>query len=458
MKKNKPAIAEIIKKIWKAPANQYKTAQEHFAKMPIAELIDWCSDTALMGFYSYGYPRGSNLNLFTTAGCPHKFEEDNEEQTLTGGCSMCNYHSEFLTPTAAMSVLRKRDPTAYLEIMKQSFVKERGVSPKPNLVELISGNDMFSEQEFPEKSINILFQEKDGRGLFSVDPREGYVFEARADSIVQNRRRLEQFRKIFGNVPVEMEIGVEVGDGKNGIYDFLRNNWINKNVSSEDIEKAIKLCQEYGFKIQTNVLVGIPGLTEDQARQAATTTVKWLASQKPDTILLLPLNHKKFTLQDVVRNLKDDELKRIGLSYGRHTGTTWFYTLARAIGDLKSYPEIKERLNLAQISSNTNSIENSPVYNARPDCGCTAKAVKLLSPSLTAINYDAFESLGEDFGCAGCYEQYSALLKRQALAGPIPDTLRILFSRISQRLFPDETAQVLNQKFNKELQATENGK
>ena len=456
---NLPAIAEVVKQIWNSPAQDYEKAYAYFSEISASDLIEWCADNALMGFYSYGHPDGSNLNLFPTSGCPHKFQKVHQQQTITGGCSMCNYHSEFLDSIAAMQVLREKDSAAYAKIMKQSFLKKRGRKPEPNLIELVSGYDMFSEKELPEEAAEALFKKTKGRGLFKTDPKGGYVLEARADSIVQNRKRLEKFRKIFGNVPVEIEIGVEVGDGKNGIYDFLRNNWLNKNVSSEDIEEAISLCHQYDFKIQTNVLVGIPGLTEYHARQAAIATVGWLVNQKPDSILLLPLNQKKYTLQDTIRNLENDELERRGISYGRHTGTTWFYTLARTIGDLTAAnQEIKEKLKLAQISPNTNSIENYPVYNARPDCVCTTKAVELLSPYLTDINYHAFEILGEDFGCAECYGQYQALLERQALAGQIPHTLRIIFSRISQHLFSCKTAKILNQTFSNELQAAENGK
>lgn len=453
-KETEKAISILVKKIWEPLSVQTAIEYKKFQAMSQEELYAWLVATSpYSGYYTYGEgEQKASLTLVPTSGCPHKFSTEKGKFEIKGGCSMCNYHSEFVTEIAALKALKEKDPTDYSRFIKESFTKTRGKNPQPNTLELISANDTLDPKEFSLQDAKALFR-PEGKNLFEKTPVKGYVLEVRADSVAENQENLPEMKKII-NGKLAVEIGVEVGDGKGGIYDFIRNNWINKNISSENVKRAIEVAHKNQVHITTNVLIGIPGLTEEQSIDAAVNTVKWLDDIGSDTILLLPLNLKEYTLQDRIHQLKDNpELNEKGLAYGEHTGISWFYTLTRTLTRLvKERPSIKGKLAISQIAPETNTIANTAVYNGKTGCGCTSKARKVLAAKMPSIDYQRLEELKQDFDCLACYSQYQTLLKKQKIAGTIQETLKTLYHTVCSNLFEDsQEADRLNRMFDSEL-------
>lgn len=64
-------------------------------------------------------------------------------------------------------------------------------------------------------------------------------------------------KRYLGNGRTFLEIGVEVTN------EWLRNHWINKSLSDSKLENAIGMLHEEGFKVNTNILLGIPALPKN---------------------------------------------------------------------------------------------------------------------------------------------------------------------------------------------------
>jgi len=104
-----------------------------------------------------------------------------------------------------------------------------------------------------------------------------------------SREKLDMIRKILPGKQILIEMGLE------SIDQAYQENVIMKNIDLSAYEKTIQTIQEYGFEVETNIMVGLPFLdVQEQLKSAFHTTMWSLAHQC--RVVLFPVNIKPFTV------------------------------------------------------------------------------------------------------------------------------------------------------------------
>lgn len=390
-------IDELMQFVWKDRKEQYEYWKKQSHLMTDLELYQFCGHKE-MTYYTYP---GTSMNLLSCSVCTYRKDHN------FSGCSMCDYENNDLQHQAFMEELLIRDRQLYAKTIRQSFQNVRGFQSPPNVFELISSYDVFSDKEFPEEVYQEIFADN---ALFSQKPFS-YILEARASSVTP-----EKLRMVRKYIPepnrVMIECGVETSD------EWVRNHWLNKGVTNEQIATAVQEIHAAGFKSSADVLIGIPGFTEQQSIDQFVDTIKWLDEIGVDQIIMLPLNRKERTLQGIIYNwLRNDAtLRKAALVQGEHTGVPWLNTIFRAIQTvLMEKPTMIGKLNLAQVFTYQNSVSNVTAYN-HEECNCNQILIQALSHYQSNHNLQAFLEAAQyaESRQHKCFAQYLELLEIQS--------------------------------------------
>ncbi|MBT3304641.1 hypothetical protein HN592_02195 [Candidatus Woesearchaeota archaeon] len=420
-------IEDVIKKIWEPVSANSKQNQDRLTALSTEELVAEATETCLMGGYQYEH---GSLSLLPSLGCVHR---NNEGEFA--GCSICDYHSEFTAGAAAMMVLRERDVDLYGKVMKRSFTNARGEQPDPlRPKELISNYNMFCPTETPEETFLELFETP----ILSKPPKLGYVFEVRATDVTEDRLRL--LRRCFGDTKFTLEFGAETSD------EFVLNHWLNKDLTREQIVKSVELMRRYDVKASPDVIIGMPGLTEEQSIQQFVDTITWF-SPLGTNFTVLPLNRKQYTLQGYLHeHLRADPLlERAGLAQGEHTGIPWLYTIVEALDRVfRLDPNLERRMSISQVYPNTNSIGNVVPYNTEFDdpesqeIRASLNRYFVSEEGIEGIGYaNNIHAIRERMTQFPDYQNYLALLEKQKRAGSVRSTLCLLSEQIAKQMWPE---------------------
>ncbi|ACL75323.1 radical SAM protein [Ruminiclostridium cellulolyticum] len=420
-------IDDVIAKIWEPSYIEYKRIYDKAMNTDTDKLFHTLAGQKMSTIY---YPNGLTMSVLATSGCPHRFREDR-----ISGCSMCNYQSYFFNTYASMAALKKKDINLYAKAVRLSFENARGVMSKPNLFELISASDTLSREELPPQAFEELFGKND---LFSKKPFK-YIMETRAPSVTSES--MEMLKKYLGNKSrVLLELGIESSD------EWIRNHWINKDITNKDIITAVELIHQAGFKFSINILFGIPMLTEQQSIEIFKKSVEWADELGADEILCFPLSRKEGTLQGFLyKELRDSQrLIDAGLVNGEHTGLPWLFSALEAVHQVAvERPSVIKKLNFAQQSSAQSPVENTSAYNSSIDCYCSRNNIDVLEQFGRDKNIAKLEEALENLQNDPCYKDYVNLIKKQKNAGNISDTITILGEEIAKKLWPESCEEKL---------------
>lgn len=407
----------IMEKIWEPVTEIYTKAYEQAMAMDAYELYRYHTEQT-MRYYHYV---GVTMNYVDTLGCPYR-----GKGKKLAGCSMCDFQSELAQQQGSLKALQEKDPELYAKSVLTGFKNARGSQASANVIENISGYDTFSQDEVPSPLLDELF----GKEMFHTNP---FIFnvEARASSIT--RDNLKRFRESIKNKKrVSIDFGVETGN------EWIRNQWLNKNVSNAQIMEAIQLLHEYGFKAVCNVLIGIPGLTEQQSISSFLETMLWLDSIGADKIIIHILSRKTYTLQGFMyqKFQNDQELWELGLAQGEHTGLPWLITAYRALSALYARKsDIYEKAAIVRLDENYNSITNKIAFNDTESCDCNQAYRKFINDLTLTRRFELLEKSQPSLECDSCLRRYNELLIRQEKAGGIWNTARIWAEKITRELF-----------------------
>jgi len=413
-------IQDIMREIWKPVSNSYKESYEKASKLEAKEIFDKLKDIEMFIVeYPDPYPK---MNLLVTTGCHHAIKDGN-----ISGCSMCNDSISRMTDAfATVNALRHKDVDLYSKLVRLSFENKRGIIREQMGTEVVTGCDCLNEMEFPEQVYNELFG-KDG--VFQVRPFR-YSFEIRADSIT--KEKLDMMLGYLGKGRTYIEIGVEV------INDWIRNHWINKNVTDDQIETAIRLIREAGCKVNANILTGVPGLTEEQSIDLFLESIKKLIELKVDRITFHPLNRKPYTLHNFIyEKLRDNErLAEIGIANGEHTGLPWMFTAVEAMARaFEMWPKLKDSFGVGQF----NIFQGSDVlaYNNDRNCQCNSQLFDVIDRTMKTLDTRELMETREAMKKDKCYSEYLKVIEKQKKAGSISNTIGIVGEEIIKALWPD---------------------
>lgn len=412
-------IKDLMQSIWSDKKQTYTSLYEYAQTLCENELFNQVKNKKMT---SYSYP-GANMNLLSCPVCTYRLNNS------FGGCSMCDYENDDLMHQAYMAALYEKNKTLYAKALLSSFVNTRGNRVQPNVFELVSSYDVFSDKEFPEEVFYEFFKVNE---LFIKKPFS-YILETRASSIT--KEKIDLVRKYLPeNSRVIIEFGVETGN------EWIRNHWLNKAVSDAQIVDAIQMIHEAGYKASADIIIGIPGLTELQSKKIFCETVFWLDKIGIDQFVMLPLNRKIRTLQGIIYKYlsTNPKLEQMGIAQQEHTGIPWLTTVICSINDvLNENPELINKLNLAQVYSFQNSVNNDTAYNKK-ECICNEKLIDVLGQYQIRRNINSIKEAA-DFALSDqhkCNQDYQELLRIQA-DQKILTTIKSIVNQLAPHIWSD---------------------
>lgn len=294
-------ISEVMKSLWSEQSELYQDVYRRFKSNPLNELVEELRkriDQSAGLIRGYDSPTFSEVFLPST-GCSHCLKE-----SVFCGCSFCDFVSNDVEYFAKMKVIRDQSEEAYAQLICYAFKTSRGENVSASLSEAITLFDSLDVDEFPDTAYYMLFGQNQ---LYKKRPFQVEI-EARASSVTKDRLCVWKSHLPARRLIVRM--GVEVGD------ELLRNQWLNKSITDNEIYQAIEHLKESKCKSNANILIGIPGLNERQSINMFIDSVLWADVAGFDQIVLSPLIYVGASLQSYIATHNGSE----GALFDCHTG------------------------------------------------------------------------------------------------------------------------------------------
>lgn len=409
-------MKNVMTEIWKDKSKEYQKAYQTASTMKLRDLVMRARE--LSTGMRYEYPH-CGMNMIPTIGCPYK----RDSKGVYSGCSMCDYHSDYVEGEALMTAMREKDVNSYAAFMRESLDRIT-LAYSPKNCELFSIYSGLNKMEMPNESITAVFCDVQQK----FPQADNYVLEVRAEDI--NPDSVEELLKYTGDVNLEFEVGVEATE-------WIRNHWINKGLNDDKLANAIEVAHHYGIEISTNVLLGIPGLTEMQSIDTCIETVKLVSELNTDRIIVMPTNRKKYSFQGHLYDMhrENSTLADIGIAQGEHTGLGYLFSVLDGLKRIAlEIPEAKEKITLSQINADTNSIENTVPYNGE-GCKCSDDIRKRLAKQISDVDFNEITTIDIENIDHECRAEYEEILHTQSKAGSIKETLQVVANEVSNGLW-----------------------
>ncbi len=412
-------IDQIMTNIWKPVADLYQKTYQKAMELDANQLYEKLKNVQMA---SYQHEMNAMNNL-VTSGCSHHIRKGK-----LSGCSMCNLHSVFHETEAEMEALRQKDKKLYAKVVKAGFENKRGIVETRSLREFVFSHNFLNDDEIPEDALEELFGKE---GVFKKRPMI-YEFETNAKSVTMDKLKI--LEGYVGRTGIWIRIGVECGN------EWLRNHWLNKDITSNQIKAAIENCHEMGYRITGNVLMGIPGLTERQSQDVYIDTLKWLEEVGIDMYTCSVLNRKDTTIQGFIYDkLRDSkELADMGIVQGEHTGLPWLFSVVKSLSRaIEEIPEFGKKLTFGQFESDYIFGNHTMAYNGTRTCSCNKKIFDTLKSYAFNKDWRTIKELEAWIEKDPCFKEYEELVERQKRVVSLQETIGILGEEIAKVVWPD---------------------
>lgn len=424
-------ISDVVKRLWDKKYQEYQREYLCADQVEAQELYKYLLesiDDVKNDIYSYKSVDYS-ITFLPSSGCPHFMGKG-----CFSGCSMCDYFSNHIISLARMNVLRKKDEKLYAELIRKGYELSRGIAVTPSVVsEVITSYDFLNEEEFP----NIAYENMFEKGPLFIGRPLRYEFETRATSV--SGKKLEKLIHTFGK-RIYIKMGIETGN------EWIRNHWLNKNIYDRDIQRAIEIIHEHHLKASANIIIGMPGFTENQTIHNFVSTVIKLSRFGFDTIICSPLVRKEITLQNYIyKNLSNNQILRDkGLVYGEHTSIPWIFTIFEAIYQaLLVQPDLATKLTISIVNLPGHYSMMEREYDKRQVQYFIKEIVNFLTSSSRRLDINRMSEIRAQFVETSFYMEYLQLIQLQENAGSLLDTLYTLGVEISKNMWPDKWADIV---------------
>ncbi len=187
-----------------------------------------------------------------------------------GNCIMCDY---------GKSRKKNLTPDDIKKIMQKIF---SNLDKQPKVLLLNSLGSILDEFEMPKENIIALLDE-----ISNVDI-DVIVFETHYSSV--NEDILQLIKQKLSNKYIEIELGFESSNPK------YRKNYLNKIIDNDAFIEKVNLIKSYGFTVETNVIFGMPFLSNEEQIQDTVQSIIWCFQNNIDRVNLFPMNIKPYTL------------------------------------------------------------------------------------------------------------------------------------------------------------------
>lgn len=101
--------------------------------------------------------------------------------------------------------------------------------------------------------------------------------------------KLQLMKQMLPGKRILIEMGLETISPK------YQSHFIMKRIDLTAYEKTIALIQDFGFLVETNIMIGFPFLSEAEQFEDAISTINWAFSHQCNPVLF-PINIKPYTL------------------------------------------------------------------------------------------------------------------------------------------------------------------
>ncbi len=410
---------DVMKYIWKDETKTFKYYYDKASSMDENDLYSLLENNKAL-VYSFD---DNNMSSLITCGCHHF-----QNESVLSGCSMCNLHRKSIYTMALLQAMKDRNEKYYSELVYKSFINARGKVENRTIHEYLFCYDFLDPKEMPDECLKMILSKNSG--VFSRRPFI-YEFECSARNI--SIERLKFLKKYLGNSKVTIRIGVECAD------DFIRNEWLNKDISNNQIINAIKCCKEMGINIIGNILMGIPGFTEKLSIEQFTNSVYWAFEQGIDGISCSILGRSNKSLQGFIYDsLKDSTiLQKHGLAFGEHTGLPWMFSLIKALDNIYiNAPQILNKIYFGQFVNSYIEQEQSTAYNYSRECSCNDLITTEISKGQIKEKWLDGEMKAQ-FKNDKCYPYYLSILEKQDKIKTVQENMLIVAQEINKNIWND---------------------
>lgn len=427
-------IDEVMTKVWEPSYQEYLRCYEEASKMSAEDLFERVKNTPILVIED-------NMMVtcaLKTSGCTHHIRKDR----MTG-CSFCDLHTDHQEIEAYLKALQDKDVTLYAKAIRHNILNTRGEVKQRYVKEYMLCHNFLDQNEVPDEVLNELF------GPDGIYKKKAMYYELETNVKSLTLENLTNIERYFGKGKAWLRVGIECKD------DWLRNHWLNKNLTNKEIEDAVKLCHERGHKIIGNVMFGLPGLTEEQSLEEFKNTILWMTELEIDMYSVSVMNRKEKTLQGLIyRTLEDSEpLMEMGLVQKEHTGLPWLFTILKGIDwGLRTIPNFQEKMAFGQlIQSYIPGKTYDLAYNESAECSCFSKTYEVFKKLIFQHDWNRLEQLIKEMKEDNCYKAYHELIEKQRKASSVRDTVFYIGKELAKALWPED-GQAQIEKFKAELQ------
>lgn len=361
--------------------------------------------------------------MLPTSGCPHCLKSG-----VLGGCCFCDYISDHIEGLAMINVLRQKDRDTYIDLMKCAVEVSRGKKIAPSVSEVLTAYDTLNIQEVPDELCEALFTSLPYQNKpFQIE------LETRASSVTAQRLLFWKKRLPVRRVIIRM--GVEIGD------DWVRNHWLNKNISNTQIQKAVEAIHQVGWKANANLILGLPGLTEEQSIALFIEGVLWAEAVGFDTIVFSYLNHVPYSLQNYLyTQMKDNiPLKEAGIYRQEHTCQLSFYSLFYVFEQvIEKKPEMISKIGFSVFNPFTGNQALCDTYRKMGVLDMVQTGVRLLLEFNQKRDKQILLDFKKHLETSELYALYRQTIEEQKGAGSLIQTLKTVAEQLAKQLWPDQ--------------------
>lgn len=369
------------------------------------------------------FKKNTTFTYLPSCGCPYS-----NASSKHYGCSFCNYVNDNTKEIIKMKALKALNPELYKKAVLEGYKLSKTKNYTPSLVEFLSGFDTLNDDEFNEDITNEIFYHADKNNWKSLY----CVFVTRVDSISEDK--LLRWKNKVGS-RVIVEFGVEV------MHEWIRNYWLNKNISNQSINKAIEVIHAVGYYAQADVLIGMPGLTQLQSIELFKETCTALLNRGVDYILCSPLVHKAATLQSFIDNhyRNNDQFIKMGISNGNFASLPDIYTVFDAIYEtLSVIPELKGRFLIGPVHFPIYFDQIKAIYRNTKEEVCVNEIISAITDFGDNNNFEALQLMKQKLNDTEHYRNYKVRVSRSYGMKELLETILKVSRELSKTLWKDE--------------------
>ncbi len=222
-----------------------------------------------------------------------------------GHCLMCNYGK-------GISLINKEKLAKSLDEIFKNISKHKEI---PMMLFGTNGS-IFDEYEMPSDCLDFLIDYIKDYKIKNI------YFETFYTTVT--KEKLNKIKEKLQNSNIFIELGFESASKD------IREKALLKFIDNDLFKQKIDLIHKFGFFATTNIMLGIPFLTEKESIEDTLNSIEFLTQKtNVDEIVVFPLNIKKNTLLEnldckptfllsvleIIKKLDDDQIEKVLFSW-----------------------------------------------------------------------------------------------------------------------------------------------